>query len=495
LKIKHLISILFCIAALNLLSQINTFNPYSRYALGELNQSTFAHNQGMGGAHIAWKPDSIFPVMINTGNPASYALIKFACFEVGGTYQNSILSSGNTSVNKHNTNFNYAALGFPIRKRSGAAFGIMPYSNVGYNMRTSVDETNIGAVDYNYNGEGGLSKVFIGYGLMPFKERLIKFRKKQNLKFQDSSYQTTRMAIKTKELVNELLSDFSIGANANYLFGSIRNYADVQYPNPLIYFNTIREQTIRLNAFTGNFGLQTAFTIDSVKRKSAKDTSSVRSVKSGKRALSEKIKFTFGYFMSLNNQLSASYDLISYNYFMTSGFGVMPKDTILKVIDAKGQIKLPLEQGFGIGFKKGERLNIIADYAITNWSDFKLFNYANTLKNNSRTAIGFNYVPDKYASGKGTYFQRAQYRGGAFHQTGYLDLRSTRISTYGLSAGIGLPVGTRNGTGLINIGLQVGQTGSQNNNLVKENFFRVNFGFTFNSTYFDDLWFRKFRYD
>jgi hypothetical protein len=449
----------------------------------------------MGGAHIAWKPDSIFPIMINTGNPASYSLIKFATFEVGGSFLASNLSSGNSGVKKYNTNFNYACLGFPIRKKSGAAFGIMPFSQVGYNMRTTVNETNIGNVDYNYNGEGGLSKVFLGYGIMPFKERSLKFRKKVYAKIQDSSLNTRLSTIKIKEFGNELLSDFSIGVNANYLFGSIRNYADVQYPNPVLYYNTIREKTIRMNAFTGNFGMQTAFTIDSVKRKSKKDTGQIVLGKGGKRALSEKIKITFGYFMALNNQLNASYDLISYNYFLTSGLGILPKDTIIKVIDAKGKIKLPLEQGFGIGIKKGERLNFVIDYAITNWSDFKLFEYANNLKNNSRIAFGVNYVPDKFATGKGTYLQRAQYRGGAFYQTGYLDLGSTLISTQGITAGISLPVGSRTGTGLINIGIQAGQTGSQNNNLVKENFFRIHFGVTFNSTYFDDLWFRKFRYD
>jgi hypothetical protein len=495
LKAKLVITLLL-LSFISGQGQINTFSPYSRFGLGELNQLSFAHNQGMGGAHIALKPDSVFPVMINTGNPASYALIKFATFEVGGSFQYSELSSGkNPPVKRFNTNFNYGALGFPIRKRSGAAFGIMPYSHVGYNMRNTVNETNIGNVNYNYNGEGGFSKVFFGYGLMPFKERMLKFRKKMTEPRKDSTYKPSLVGMKLKELCNELLSDFSIGANANYVFGSIRNYADVQYPNPLLYFNSIREKTIRMNAFTGNFGVQTAFTIDSVKRKSPKDTSTISQTKRVNRILSEKIKFTFGYFMSLNNQMNASYDLISYNYFLSSGLGILPKDTVIKIIDAKGKIKLPLEQGFGIGFKKGERINIVADYAITNWSDFKLFDYINSLKNNSRIGIGFNYVPDKFATGKGTYFLRTQYRAGAFHQTGYLDLRNTMISTYGLTAGISLPVGSRTGTGLINIGFQVGQTGSQANNLVKENFYRVHFGFTFNSTYFDDLWFRKFRYD
>jgi len=475
-----------------LAAQINTFSPYSRFGLGELNQNTFAHNQGMGGACIALKPDSIFPVMINTGNPASYALIKFATFEVGGNFTNSKLTSGSSSVVKQNTNFNYGALGFPIRRKSGAAFGIMPYSNVGYNMQSISNVTNIGDVTYNYNGEGGFNKLFFGYGTMPFKERVLKFRKKQARNLLDSNFTFSRSRYKTKEFFSELLSDFSIGANANYLFGSIRNYTDVRYPNSLNYYNTIREKTIRINDITGNFGIQTGFTIDSVKTKNSDNAASGTT---RKRALKEKIKFTFGYFMALNNTVKAKYDLISYNYFLTNSAGFLAKDTVINIIDEVGKIKLPLEQGFGIGFKKGEKLNVVLDYAVTNWADFKLFDYTNSLKNNSRIAIGANYVPEKFATGKGTYFLRTQYRAGAFYNTGYLDINKTMVSTYGVTAGLSLPVGIRTGTGLVNLGVQYGQTGSQSNNLIKENFWRINLGFTFNATYFDDLWFRKFRYD
>ena len=466
-------------------AQINTFSPYSRFGLGELNQTTFSHNQAMAGTCIAFKPDSLYPVMINTGNPASYALIKFATFEVGGNFVRSNFTTSLSSVYKWTTNFNYGSLGFPIRRKSGAAFGIMPYSNVGYNMQSVSNEPNIGNVTYNYNGEGGFNKVFLGYGTMPFKERLMKFRKKQANKELDPAYNISRSSYKFKELMSEIASDFSIGVNANYLFGSTLNYTDVRYPNSLTYFNTIREKTVRINDFTGNFGIQTAFTIDSVKVN--RDTGSVVTGRL-KRALSEKVKITFGYYMALNNTVKAKYDLVSYNYFLNST-AIIPKDTILKSIDQTGKITLPLEQGFGIGFK------LVVDYAITDWSKFKMFDYTNTLKNNMRTSIGFNYVPDKYVLGRGTYFKRTQYKAGAFYNSGYLDINKTLIKTYGVSAGLSLPVGIRTGTGLVNIGIQYGVTGTQNNGLIKENFLRVNFGFTFNSTYLEDLWFRKFKYD
>lgn len=475
------------------IAQINTFSPYSRFGLGELNQNTFAHNQAMAGTCIALKPDSLFPIMINTGNPASYSLIKFATFEVGGNFKTSYFSSNTAAqVTKWTTNFNYGTLGFPIRSRGGAAFGIMPYTNVGYNMQSKTDEPNIGNVSYNYAGEGGFNKVFVGYGLQPFKLSLAKFRTRQAKKITEGKA-ISKGSYKFKETVNELASDFSIGFNANYIFGSTVNYLDVRYPNSLLYYNTIRERTVRVNDFTGNFGIQTGFTKDSI-RVRRKDTNNV-TVGSYKRVLNEKIKFVFGYYMALNNSIKARYDLVSYNYYLNGNGSIVPKDTILKSLDQNGKITLPLEQGFGIGIKKGEKLNIVMDYAITDWSHFKMFDYANELKNNMRASVGFNYVPDKYVLGKGTYFKRTQYRAGAFYNSGYLDLNKTNVTTYGVSAGVSLPIGIRSGTGLMNLGVQYGVTGTKNNNLIQENFVRINFGFTFNSTYLEDLWFRKFKYD
>jgi hypothetical protein len=474
------------------LAQINTFSPYSRFGLGELNQTTFAHNQSMGGTCIALKPDSIFPSMINTGNPASYCLIKFATFEVGGNFAYSNFSTKNSMVYKWNTNFNYGSLGFPIRQRGGLAFGLMPYTNVGYNIRNVVSEPNIGDVSYSYNGEGGFNKVFLGYGVMPFKERLTKFKRKHLKKGQDSAYHISTRSYKFKEFWSEIASDFSIGANANYLFGSTLNYADVRYPNSLTYLNTIREKTIRINDFTGNFGIQTAFTIDSARYR-VKDTSN-KTIRRGKRIMSEKVKFVFGYYMGLNNTLKAKYDLVSYNYFLAANGATIIKDTVIRSLDQNGKITLPLEQGFGIGIKKGERLNLVMDYAITNWSNFKMFGETSTLKNNMRASLGINYVPEKFATGKGTYFRRAQYRAGLFYNSGFLNINKTQVSTYGVSAGVSLPVGIRSGSGLVNIGVQYGRTGTQVNNLIREDFVRINFGFTFNATH-EDYWFKKFRYD
>ena len=160
-------------------TQNSTFSPYSRYGIGEMAQPTFAHNAGMGGAYIALKPDSTMPIFINVGNPASYALIRLTTLEVGGSFIASQFKGTNSSLTKWGTNFAYATLGFPIRRNGGACFGIKPYSFVGYETQNTVADPIIGNVVYKFNGDGGLSKAFIGYGVSPFNKRLIKYRSKR----------------------------------------------------------------------------------------------------------------------------------------------------------------------------------------------------------------------------------------------------------------------------------------------------------------------------
>ncbi|MCC6370865.1 MAG: hypothetical protein IT236_07670 [Bacteroidia bacterium] len=516
MKSKSAIFFLALAAAfLSTKAQNSTFSPYSRYGLGEIVPSTFAHNSSMGGAYVALKPDSTFPVFINSGNPAAYALIKLTTLEVGGKFQFSNFKSGTTKLNKWGTNFSYAAVGFPIRNNGGACFGIAPYSYVGYETQNTFNQPSIGNVTYLYTGDGGLNKAFLGYGIMPFKNRNAVFQKR-HIYIPDSLKNMGKVAFALRNFGSKVLSDFSLGFNANYLFGNISEVTKVIYPNSVLYNNTMRERQVNLGDFTGNFGAQTAITIDSVwdrKGRKSRIEAEIKRIKENadlpadflkkqtgyvqdsvplhKRALIEKVKLTFGYFSNINNSIKVNYSTAGYNYIVNSSGQEILRDTAYKNYDQKSTVTLPFEQGFGIGFKKGERLNIVADFAITNWSKFKFLNDVNNFKDNYRIAAGANYVPEKYATGRGSFYKRVNYRIGAGYNTGYINVNNTLISDYHVSLGLGIPVGAnRYVSSMVNVGVQFGQMGTSNNSLVKENYWRVNFGFTFS-----DRWFQKFRYD
>lgn len=496
-------------------AQNNTFSPYSRYGLGELSQPTFAHNTGMGGAHIALKPDSTMPIFINVGNPASYALIRLTTLEVGGSFLYSTFKgNNNTSVSKWGTSFAYGALGFPVRRNGGACFGLMPFSSVGYETTTSTTEENAGAVQYKYFGNGGLNKAFIGYGMLPFKNRFTRFR--SNYAYLPDSLKTlTRSQYVRRQQMSKLASDFSLGFNVNYIFGNISNSTRIVYPNSISFNNTFREYSLTMGDFTGNFGAQTGISIDSTmdhKGRRARIVAEMKVLRDQniyseaqlnlmkdsisaitplhRRAYKQKPKITFGYFMNLNNSLKAEYIAGVYNYVLNGSGQEILRDTVISPVAKSGTIRLPLEQGFGIGFKKGERLNMVADFAITDWTTYKYLNDQNDFKRSYRISVGANIVPEKYAAGRNSFAKKVNYRFGASYQTGYLSIRDNLISDYSVSLGVGLPVGIGRLSSMINISGQYGFMGSNDPNILKQNYWRVNFGFTF-----CDRWFQKYRED
>ena len=89
-----------------------------------------------------------------------------------------------------------------------------------------------------------------------------------------------------------------------------------------------------------------------------------------------------------------------------------------------------------------------------------------------------------------SFTKKINYRAGFSYESGYIKLQNTLINDYSGSLGIGIPVGIGRMSSMVNLSLQVGQIGTLNHNLFLQNYFRVNFGFTFS-----DRWFIKFRYD
>lgn len=460
-------------------SQILTSSPYSRYGLGELNLQTFAAPAAMGGSFIAYHQDTIAPYFINAANPAGLSGIKLTTFELGGQAQFTKISSSSTAQNKKNINFSYGSVGFPLKRFGGGAFGIMPYSTVGYKITSSQEDVNIGTMKYVFQGDGGINKAFVAIGVKPFKSKITKF---YNANSTDSLVKYHQLAkYKRKKLGNQLLSELSIGVSGNYLFGTINQVTDVIYPGTVTYFNSKRQRSIQVSDFTFNGGIQTHFSIDSIKSHGTR------------RILKQKIKIGIGAFVNNPSNINAKQNNIIYNYAL-DGFGTeRPKDTLLNSQDISGTIKLPLEMGVGLSIKKGEKLTVLFDAATTKWTEFKYLSSPNTdFKNTYRVSTGLNYVPNKLAFGSGNYFKRIQYRLGASYSDGYLDLKNTPISNAFISAGVGLPVGIGrfDDIAIINISAQYGKMGTLNNSLLQEEYVRLLLGFTFNKR-----WFIKYKYD
>ena len=104
----------------------------------------------------------------------------------------------------------------------------------------------------------------------------------------------------------------------------------------------------------------------------------------------------------------------------------------------------------------------------------------------SRYKVGGFYIPNY--NGLGNYWERVVYRGGLRYENTGLNINEEDINEFGISFGVGLPVG-RLFTNL-NLGAEVGSRGTTNSGLVKENFFNI-----FLSLSLNDKWFEKRYYD
>lgn len=479
----------------------STSSPYSRYGLGEINTKNFGQTSAMGGTNIAMQNDSMPMFFINTNNPASYANNRLTTAEVGMIYNRVQLESSDAKSIVNNASLAYVSFAFPLKKWWGMSLGLIPFSSVGYKV-TDNNETlpNVGGVDYLYEGQGGINQLYLGNGLKPlyglpkrflksdYYARLMSKTNADNTMKTDSALRADKLIIRKKLKVKKDLQNLSVGFNASYLFGHIEHSRSDIFPFAGTFFNSHTGVTSRVSDMYFDYGAQYCFTVDSVKYHDKLDT--LHPIKH--RELKEKVQFLFGLTFAAQTNIRAKNDSLSYTYYTDAQGYERVKDTIQNTKDSPGKITLPLSFGVGIGFKKGTKWLVGADFAMQNWSSFQEFNQTGGLKNSMRVSLGGQYVPNANAIQK-HYLSKIWYRLGVKYAETALELKSTQLTESAVTFGFGFPVGTDYRTAnfsMINVGIELGQRGTVNNGLIKENYLKATIGFTIN-----DRWFVKPKYD
>jgi long-subunit fatty acid transport protein len=151
-KIIVCLGLLFSIATI---AQEGTASPYSFYGIGDVRFKGTIENRLMGGVSLS---DSIH---INLQNPAANASLKYTTFTVAGNFNAVKFKTYNKDDKAQRTSLDYLAVGVPIGKKFGAAFGLISYSSVGYRITNVNSERTIAN---NNSGTGGVNKVFVGFG-------------------------------------------------------------------------------------------------------------------------------------------------------------------------------------------------------------------------------------------------------------------------------------------------------------------------------------------
>ena len=154
-KHKVLVAIFLILGFLSV-AQLQLNSPYSRFGLGNLNRPGSAFNKGMGGVATSLTSSND----INTFNPALLFRTNTVTFEFGGSHTSVSAKQGDRVNNSNEFSFEYINLAFPITPRYSLAFGLQPYSDVGYSTtEDSVKIDNDLFVQNIYSGTGGINAI------------------------------------------------------------------------------------------------------------------------------------------------------------------------------------------------------------------------------------------------------------------------------------------------------------------------------------------------
>lgn len=168
MKKQIIVAALALFSSLSIQAQSGTNSPYSQYGVGILSDQSQGFSRGMNGVGLALRKGNV----VNTLNPASYSVVDSLTmiFDVALSGQITNFKEGNRRLNVNNADFEYAVGSFRLLPKVGASFGILPYSNIGYDYTTTQTlNESLGNVPIEMEGSGGLHQAFVGLGWNVFR--------------------------------------------------------------------------------------------------------------------------------------------------------------------------------------------------------------------------------------------------------------------------------------------------------------------------------------
>ena len=141
----------------------NTSSPYSKFGVGDLSSIAYGRNLALGSSGLGIRD----PYLLNLKNPASLTAIDSLnfLFETGVNIKRTNSESVDYSEKYWNGGFTHLAFGHRFSRHVMGSFGFMPYSDIGYRLRTvkSLEGENSFMVT-DWVGSGGLMKFFGSFG-------------------------------------------------------------------------------------------------------------------------------------------------------------------------------------------------------------------------------------------------------------------------------------------------------------------------------------------
>jgi len=428
-------------------------SPYSRYGLGDLVPNTHIINRGMGSISAAYAD----PFSINYNNPASYSSFYSrkqqkskkseygrVLFDVGLNFDNRTLKKPDSpdKFPASNALFSYMQLGIPIRNNWGLNFGLRQVSRVDYKIfRTEqlydpITGLAIDSVITEFTGNGGTFLATTGTGFA--------------------------------------INNFSLGLNVGYLFGNKTNTTKRAFIDTIDYKSSNHTTTTSFGKIFLSAGMQ--YKID----------------------LENNMVLRLGAYGNLKTNLNAEQDIVRETFVRSSDNGDLRLDSVYEQKGIKGKIIYPA--AYGVGFVLGNKIDeqknkygtwlLGVDLVSNKWSQYRFYGATDSVKNNWELRVGGQIRPEPKLR---NYLSNVAYRAGFFFGRDYVEV-GNKLPLFGVSFGMGLPIANYNRlsqgqASIINLSFEYIKRGN-NDNLLKENLFRISVGLSFS-----DLWFAKHHYE
>jgi len=373
--IQKIVASICLLFSLGIFAQQGTSSPYSYYGIGEIKFRGTFDNRAMGGLSVF--PDSTH---VNIQNPASLGHLKLINYTMGGMTGGSTLKTSTQSEGARRSSIDYLAVGMPTGTRLGLYFGLLPYSAVGYNVKSVTHVSSTLNETQSSTGTGGVNKGFLGFG-----------------------YRIT--------------NNLSAGVDVNYNFGHIAT-KDITSRDSVQ--NATRElNTSDVSGVNFNAGLMW-------QSKLTKKTSFFASVR----------------YTPQSTLKSSNVRSISTITFSPNGSEVLVDS--LAGSRGVVNIKMPSRFSVGAGFGHTRKWQIGAEFTLSKSDEFsnRFADITQaTFKSSQRYILGGYYIP-KYNS-YSSYFKTITYRGGFRYDAAGMYVKGQPINEMALSLGAGLPIGGR----------------------------------------------------
>lgn len=415
-------------------------SPYTRYGIGAIEEPITTPFFGNG---LTTAQSSFFT--LNITNPASYSsLTKYnPVFNVDINSTNSKFSTESNSSRKNVSGLKTFAIGLPVGKRTGVAFGVTPYSTMGYDI-TSTDSLDGDLISYKYHGAGSVNNAFIGIGY---------------------------------NLINKGdTSKLSIGINSHYLFGTLVRQRDVIFDNTS-YLNSKAYERERVSGVSFDAGIQYY------------------------QKINDKSSFRYGATFGFGSNLNFKQDFYAYNFSYYYSSIESPQDTVSYYENKPGTYKLPRKFSTGVAYQFNKKWTIGVQYGIENWNQMEktvdsIGVPLNELVQKTKLTVGIEYEPTTEKGDKNkNIFQKSTYRLGIYTGNYGLMIDSTILKNYGISFGTTIPLISSSSLSSLNFGFAYGKMGTTENGLIQENYFTFRVGLALMPNMRFDRWFMKRKYN